>query len=195
MTDFALLGEALVIDLLNTRPTTPDGRADLIATPAGLHAWLTAESPRLPLIARPTAADVAAIHAVRDQAERALTQVRSGRLPARADLRGLNEAMRAAPACRVLTSPAGPGSSTARQGAIGLSTERKGPPGVIVAAILAEDAAEFLSGPSAAAVRACAAEDCTLLFVPAHPRRQWCSAARCGNRARVARYYRRHRDD
>ncbi|MFD0515426.1 CGNR zinc finger domain-containing protein [Streptomyces aureus] len=32
-----------------------------------------------------------------------------------------------------------------------------------------------------------------LLFLPAHPRRRWCSAARCGNRARVARYYQRHK--
>ena len=28
--------------------------------------------------------------------------------------------------------------------------------------------------------------------LPAHPRRRWCSPARCGNRARVARYYQRH---
>ncbi|MEV3921501.1 CGNR zinc finger domain-containing protein [Actinomadura coerulea] len=32
-----------------------------------------------------------------------------------------------------------------------------------------------------------------MLFLPAHPRRRWCSAARCGNRVRVARHYRRHR--
>ncbi|MEU9839973.1 CGNR zinc finger domain-containing protein [Actinomadura sp. NPDC048032] len=40
---------------------------------------------------------------------------------------------------------------------------------------------------------ACEADDCVLLFLPAHPRRRWCSAARCGNRVRVARHYRRHR--
>ncbi|NGN66182.1 hypothetical protein G5C51_20070, partial [Streptomyces sp. A7024] len=28
-----------------------------------------------------------------------------------------------------------------------------------------------------------------------HPRRRWCSATRCGNRARVARYYERHKAD
>ncbi|WP_433464559.1 CGNR zinc finger domain-containing protein [Spirillospora sp. CA-128828] len=30
-------------------------------------------------------------------------------------------------------------------------------------------------------------------FLPGHPRRRWCSAARCGNRVRVARHYQRHR--
>jgi predicted RNA-binding Zn ribbon-like protein len=32
-----------------------------------------------------------------------------------------------------------------------------------------------------------------MLFLPAHPRRRWCSPQLCGNRVRVARYYRRHR--
>jgi predicted RNA-binding Zn ribbon-like protein len=32
-----------------------------------------------------------------------------------------------------------------------------------------------------------------MVFLPAHPRRRWCSPTRCGNRARVARYYQRHR--
>ncbi|PZF91885.1 hypothetical protein C1I99_22640 [Micromonospora deserti] len=32
-----------------------------------------------------------------------------------------------------------------------------------------------------------------LYFVADPPRREWCSVA-CGNRARAARYYRRHRE-
>ena len=42
-------------------------------------------------------------------------------------------------------------------------------------------------------VRECEAADCVMLFRPAHPRRRWCSPTRCGNRARVARYYQRHK--
>ncbi|MEW2136730.1 CGNR zinc finger domain-containing protein [Streptomyces sp. NPDC005409] len=45
------------------------------------------------------------------------------------------------------------------------------------------------------AVRACEAQDCVLLFLPAHPRRRWCVAPACGNRARVARYYARHKKE
>ncbi|WP_253798373.1 CGNR zinc finger domain-containing protein [Nocardia amikacinitolerans] len=29
---------------------------------------------------------------------------------------------------------------------------------------------------------------------PAHPKRRWCSPDRCGNRVRVARYYRKHKE-
>ncbi|MFD8063387.1 CGNR zinc finger domain-containing protein [Streptomyces cyaneofuscatus] len=42
-------------------------------------------------------------------------------------------------------------------------------------------------------MRARGAEDRVMLFVPAHPARRWCSAARRGNRARVARHCQRHR--
>ncbi|WP_234421861.1 CGNR zinc finger domain-containing protein [Streptomyces sp. CB00316] len=64
-----------------------------------------------------------------------------------------------------------------------------------LAALFAEDAAALLAGPAGGRVRACAAEECVMLFVPAHPSRRWCSPARCGNRARVARCYQRHRGD
>lgn len=51
---------------------------------------------------------------------------------------------------------------------------------------------ELLTGPGAADLRACHGPRCVLFFVRDHPRREWCSAA-CGNRARAARHYRRHR--
>src|SRR5690606_32234478 len=70
---------------------------------------------------------------------------------------------------------------------------RAGPPGRRLAAWLAEAAAEFLADPAVSRVRRCAADDCVLLFLPAHPRRRWCSPTRCGNRVRVARHDRRHR--
>ncbi|MFJ7776100.1 CGNR zinc finger domain-containing protein [Streptomyces yangpuensis] len=53
--------------------------------------------------------------------------------------------------------------------------------------------AELLTDPRVGQVRECEAHDCVLLFLPAHPRRRWCVAGVCGNRARVARYYARHK--
>ncbi|WP_442935215.1 CGNR zinc finger domain-containing protein [Micromonospora sp. CPCC 206061] len=61
------------------------------------------------------------------------------------------------------------------------------------AAWLAEAAAELLADPGVTTIRECEADACVMLFLPAHPRWRWCSAARCGNRARVARYYQRHK--
>jgi predicted RNA-binding Zn ribbon-like protein len=40
-------------------------------------------------------------------------------------------------------------------------------------------------------LRACHAPGCVLYFSKDHPRREWCSST-CGNRARVARHYKRH---
>jgi predicted RNA-binding Zn ribbon-like protein len=64
-----------------------------------------------------------------------------------------------------------------------------------VAAALADVAIEAIALFTAAAVpplRACLAPGCVLYFLQDHPRREWCSNA-CGNRARAARHYERHR--
>lgn len=61
-------------------------------------------------------------------------------------------------------------------------------------AVLARDAITLLGGELRRDLRACGAPGCVLFFVKDHPRREWCSPA-CGNRARAARHYLRHRDD
>ncbi|WP_254697369.1 CGNR zinc finger domain-containing protein [Mycobacterium avium] len=40
-------------------------------------------------------------------------------------------------------------------------------------------------------LRRCANPDCSMLFLATNPRRSWCTANICGNRARVARHYHR----
>ncbi|RKN37176.1 CGNR zinc finger domain-containing protein [Streptomyces hoynatensis] len=182
-----LTGEPLALDLINTRPAEAGGRADLIGTPALLAAWLSLEEDRLPAEIRgatPGPGDLAAVHAVRADAEAAVRALLAGNAPPAPALRGLTSAQREAPAIRELAWDGRAVTATAR---------RTGPLGTVLAAVFAEATADLLAGPGAARVRECAAGDCVLLFLPAHPRRRWCSAARCGNRARVARYYRRHR--
>ncbi|WP_329432103.1 ABATE domain-containing protein [Streptomyces sp. NBC_01280] len=183
-----LTGEPLALDLVNTRPTGPDGHpADLIDTPRRLAAWLDLEADRLPAdLTRtaPSADDLAAVRAVRGHIEATLRAVTEGNAPPPSALRALTEAQRLAPAFREL----------AWDGAVVTAAPRRtGPLGVRLAALLAESAADLLTDPGIGKVRQCEAEDCVLLFLSAHPRRRWCSAARCGNRARVARYYRRHK--
>ncbi|GII80561.1 hypothetical protein Sru01_55430 [Sphaerisporangium rufum] len=56
---------------------------------------------------------------------------------------------------------------------------------------LARAAMEFLAGPDRERLRACPAPRCVRYFVQEHPRQEWCKPS-CGNRARVARHYRRH---
>jgi predicted RNA-binding Zn ribbon-like protein len=55
---------------------------------------------------------------------------------------------------------------------------------------LARDAVDLLAGPLRDRIRACAAEECSLLFVDASRagRRRWCSMSTCGARAKMATY-------
>lgn len=190
MTDSApLTGEPLAVDLVNTRPHFASGPVDLLTDVSGLRSWLALQEDRLGDAAVGTAAlgegDLAAVRGVREYITAALYAARDGEQPPSDALAGVNRALAAAPLVRELVR--GDGAELA------LAPRREGPPGVRLAALFAEDVAALLAGPAGARVRACAAEDCVMLFVPAHPGRRWCSAARCGNRARVARYYRRHR--
>ena len=60
---------------------------------------------------------------------------------------------------------------------------------------VAAAAAGLLATGDRARLRRCAAEGCGRWFydVSRNGRRRWCSMARCGNRAKVAAHYRRHR--
>ncbi|GAB3649198.1 ABATE domain-containing protein [Glycomyces tarimensis] len=58
---------------------------------------------------------------------------------------------------------------------------------------LAAQAVELFTGGEGSKLRACYAPGCVLYFVKDHPRREWCSGG-CGNRARAARHYARHRE-
>lgn len=180
---FPLIGEPLALDLVNTRPNTEHGPTDLLSTPAELRTWLDAQAGRLePGV--PDEDDLALVQAVRDHVAAAVGQARQGRPPADESLQALIEAQRAAPAIRDLSW-----NGTA----ITATLRRDGSLGARLAAQLAESAADLLADPAITRVRPCEADDCVLLFLPAHPRRRWCSATRCGNRARVARYYQRHK--
>lgn len=66
-------------------------------------------------------------------------------------------------------------------------TKTATPDVVCALSALARDAVDLFGGPLGRRVRACAANDCDLLFVDASPpgRRRWCSMQRCGNRAKV----------
>lgn len=192
MTDLQpLTGEKLALDLVNTRPLTEEGPVDLIGSLDGLRNWLALEAGRLPGFSIDDAEglgadDLAAVLSLRGHAAALIEAARKGGVPEAGALEGLNAALRAAPAVRVL----------ARADSGFVSGEmRMGTAGARLAAALAEAAADLLGDPACAQVRQCAAEDCTMLFLPAHPRRQWCSSARCGNRARVARYYKRHKGE
>jgi predicted RNA-binding Zn ribbon-like protein len=59
-------------------------------------------------------------------------------------------------------------------------------------ATIARATMALLAGPLRAELRACLAPGCVKYFLKDHPRREWC-CDHCGNRARAARHYQRHR--
>ncbi|MFF5211181.1 CGNR zinc finger domain-containing protein [Streptosporangium sp. NPDC000396] len=180
-----LTGEPLALDLLNTRAHTPDGEIDLLDSPDMFREWLSVQSERLSPMDTIDAADLAAVRVLRGHIAEAVEHARHGTAPPEAAVRALNEAQRAAPPYRELGWDGTAPTATVR---------RAGDARARFLAELAEAAVDLLTGSAVTKVRGCEGPDCHMLFLPAHPRRRWCSPALCGNRVRVARYYQRHKD-
>jgi predicted RNA-binding Zn ribbon-like protein len=67
-------------------------------------------------------------------------------------------------------------------------------PGDLAAAAAARSAIAILTEPAELQrLRRCANPNCSMLFINGDSRRRWCTPHICGNRARVARHYERHR--
>ncbi|GAA4709610.1 CGNR zinc finger domain-containing protein [Pseudonocardia yuanmonensis] len=185
--DIAERGEPLPVELMNTIRADRTGLHDSLATQEEALGWLSAALPPAP-----DRVDLDRLRLLRD-ALRRLAAERTGdpreaaesAVPTRgAALRVLNEACADAPTWSSLRWA--PGEAPVRE------IRSDAPPDRVLLATLAEQAVRFLTGPEAAQLRACLAPGCVLYFVRHHPRREWCSAS-CGNRARVARHYRRNR--
>ncbi|MEV0030748.1 ABATE domain-containing protein [Nocardia sp. NPDC050793] len=178
-----LIGEPLALDLVNTRPLG----TDLLATTEQLADWLARQSERHPELAldHPTAADLAAVHEVRDHTAAVLDALLHDQRPPAGALRALTAAQSAAPAVRRLHWDGA---------AIVATPHRDAPSAARLSAVMAEAAADLLTDSALPKLKRCEADDCVLLFFPAHPKRRWCSPDRCGNRVRVARYYRKHKE-
>lgn len=198
-----LLGELLPVELMNTVWADRDGVHDALDTPEHALSWLRAIRDRLAPV--PPAVD----DWLRDPGPADIADDVGPLRTLRDALRRLAAEATADPRA---TASAGPGRSLAiavlddacaaaptwssLHWADGEQPRRElhsdAAPGRVVLARLAEDGVALFTGEQAPRLRACLAPGCVLYFVKQHPRREWCSAG-CGNRARVARHYRRHR--
>lgn len=182
--------EPLALDLANTYLFVSEGWVDLLDDQANRTQWLTAEAERLGISAPEVAGfsdeDAAELRTVRDYARAAIEPARHAKKPPPPALSGLTEALCAAPA---IPRARWDGS------AVTATPHRDGPLVIRVAATLAEAVIELLADPAIYRVRRCDAPTCEILFLPRNPNRRWCTPSICGNRARVARYYLRHKPD
>ncbi len=177
-------GEPLAVELHNTLYAGGGEHVDGIADEAGLAAWLGAVAGDLPVAVQAIdAAAVTAFGALRAAVRAAIEAAIAGRaVPPRAR-RALNDA---AAACPRSTQLAADGTRRVRYHADDATQ--------IALAAIATETIALVSGPRARDLHACGAPGCVLAFLKDHPRRTWCSTA-CGNRARQARHYARHRDE
>jgi predicted RNA-binding Zn ribbon-like protein len=194
-TSAPLLGEALPIDLMNTIWADRHGGHDALASEDDVAAWLRAVDLGGPTwsaaqtIARESGEHLRVLRdafrrlassVTRDPRDRGQSEV-SERASA---VEILNQATRSAPTWPELVWASGRPPRLVQR-----SAQSAGPRAV---ALIARAGVELFAGPARVELRACLAPGCVLYFLADHPRREWCSTA-CGNRARAARHYSRHR--
>jgi predicted RNA-binding Zn ribbon-like protein len=180
---FAVIGEPIVaVDLINTvAPPGSPTADDLLRADRDAKAWWRIQRARVPDGDMP---DIGALHRLRSALRAAIEALVDGRPVSRAAIGDLNFFMRSAPTSTRLVL-----TETGLHAQIRWHPEDGGNPRL---AFIAVQAAEFLSDPSQVSrLRRCANPACSMIFIAMNPRRSWCVPGVCGNRARVARYYRR----
>jgi predicted RNA-binding Zn ribbon-like protein len=173
------------VDLANTLVVHEGGDAvDFLVAPEGLSGWLEAEGERLDGWAPVTRTELADFRGLRAAIRDLFDALLSGGVPSEGVVRAINAASARAPMYPELDC----------SGAAGPRVRMSGPaPGAAASfAAVARSAIDLAGGPARERLRVCGAPGCPRLFVATNPRRRWCSES-CGNRARVARHYERHR--
>ncbi|SFQ42142.1 Conserved protein containing a Zn-ribbon-like motif, possibly RNA-binding [Amycolatopsis arida] len=185
VSDWVFDGGRPCLDLVNTLRDRERGGRELLTGPAALAEWL-AVAGLVGGRAGATEEQVVAARELREAVDRVVRSTASGQRPRPADVRRLNTTAGAA-------RPPAPQLRITADGIPRRVTPAPDDPVAAALAMLAVDAIELAADGTA--VRVCAAEDCGLRFADTSPQRnrQWCSMARCGNRAKARAHYARRR--
>jgi predicted RNA-binding Zn ribbon-like protein len=189
---FSFDSGSLALDLLNTwaRPEADDG----LRSPAALLEWLSSAGLLSP-------ERHAELRGCPPDARTLLTEVLTLRMEVRSALEAMKRARPAPESAvlvlnRVLRARRSSLSLERDAGQLSLVETHDGRALRSILSPVAEAAAELLLHGDRARIRQCHAEDCASWFsdTSKNGRRKWCSMARCGNRAKAAAHYRRHRE-
>lgn len=184
-----LLGEPLALEFINTHYAVRGSQRDGLARPDHLAWWLSECRDRFSTeltdacLASVGEADVVHFRELRDAARRLIDAQVQGSEPDDRDVAQVNRAGGLGRSWPVLLWSADGVPSAARMGA--------GSPLLEAQAELAHAVVTLLTGHDTE-IKPCLAPGCVLFFERNPPRREWCSPG-CGNRARAARHYHRHR--
>ena len=184
MTRYPRLGLPLPLELVNTLFAQSGHLRDALQTPVDLDVWLHANAAQPPRpVPAATATELQRVRALRYALRQLFRALSEGATPPAAALQVVNDFSAAAPQVARLDW---------FDGAPHLTMVDVSERDASAVTMLARAAIQLLAGPDQTRIRACGAPGCLLFFLREQRRREWCSAA-CGNRARVARHYHRHR--
>jgi predicted RNA-binding Zn ribbon-like protein len=192
---FFFVGDHPALDLLNTVVGRDDKRRDLLSDPVSLREWFSQmpwpaatvkSSLLLPRRTREWATALDQVLEVRELGRRVLAARKNGSLTS-AMLDRLNGWMRQVdchPQLQCVDDSL----------ALRWVPQLQGP--LSLAGLLAGAFADLLAGAREASIKSCVGEGCALAFLDRTKgqRRMFCSAALCGNRAKVAAFRARQRD-
>jgi predicted RNA-binding Zn ribbon-like protein len=187
----------LAVEFANTLMWRGSAPAESLHTAADVAAWLSANKT-MPVNAldaltgwfdgHPAHADAFLRESIeiREAIYRLIHGIAASSASDPADLRQLNDALRASPPRGLLERA---------DGNYGWRIEAKPVAAEILAPVL-WSAADVLVGPDSARVRECANHRCLWLFLDdsKNGSRRWCSMQMCGNRAKAQRHYQRQKD-
>jgi predicted RNA-binding Zn ribbon-like protein len=176
---FRWLGEPLAIDLANTVMLVREAEmVDLLSSAEDIRRWLEAEQERLGSLSPDAERHLDDIRQLRDVVRSLLTAAAADEPLPPAAVAELNAASAADPVTLAL-------GTSAEGTPLLIETGGQGFNGFLGA--VARSAIRLLTAPMRAELHVCTAPSCGMFFLG---NRRWCCSA-CGNRARVARHYRR----
>ena len=181
--------EPVAVRLMNTIWADRHGVHDSLRAPKDLAEWLRLVGVTAGTV-RVTDAEFKVGRTMRDALRRLAALLTEDSRPAAAS--ALNDVAVAIRSVNSLARTAPGPMMRLGQGLLARDMSSRGRTGREALAAVASESVDFLTGSDASLLRACYAPGCVLYFVKDHPRREWCSTA-CGNRARAARHYARHR--
>ncbi|MDA3647610.1 ABATE domain-containing protein [Saccharopolyspora indica] len=186
MGDWVHDGGRLCLDLVNTLRDRYRGGRELLIAPEALAEWLREVGLRAD--SSPVEAHVAAARELREAICQAVDARAQGSVIAASDVELINEAARGDDRAAVQLRAEPDGSVAA------FRPEPRDPVRTALAEV-AVDAIELLAAEPFPRVAVCAYHRCGLRFLDTSParNRQWCSMARCGNRAKARQHYARRK--
>jgi predicted RNA-binding Zn ribbon-like protein len=181
---FVFVGNNAAIDLINTEIVSRGELLDLLQDDADLIRW--AREASFDISSRLTAGDLSAAKQLR-AALKELCQERIDQHPAgRISLVVVNQHLQNHATHEVLQANTDTGDYE-------LAPDKAASSVTALLANLAYEGAVLLASPQATQLKRCGNPECVLIFLDTsrNQKRRWCSMDTCGNRAKVAKHYRK----